>query len=212
MRRIARRSSMHWRRECRCRRASRATTSCGSTARRWISGGTRSASRTRAGGACGSASTRSRSHNGVVRLLLIGGSGFIGPHVANSLIRDGHDVTIFHRGRNAAPLGARVIVGDRRRLSDSARELRDSNVDVVIDLVLSSGAQARELMTVFHGAASRVVALSSADVYRACGVLHGSEPGGLQALPLTESSELRTKLQTYPAAQVQRLQQIFGWL
>ncbi len=147
-----------------------------------------------------------------MRLLLIRGSGFIGPHVANSLMRSGHDVTIFHRGRNEAPLGARVIVGDRRRLSDSARELRDASPDVVIDLVLSSGAQARELMTVFRGAASRVVALSSADVYRACGVLHGSEPGGLQALPLTESSALRTTLQTYPAVQIQRLQQIFGWL
>src|SRR5260370_14189475 len=67
-------------------------------------------------------------------------------------------------------------------------------------------------MTVFRGTVRRVAGLSSADVYRACGVLHGSEPGGLQALPLTESSELRTKLQTYPAPQLQRLQQIFGWL
>ena len=67
-------------------------------------------------------------------------------------------------------------------------------------------------MTVFRGTARRIVALSSADVYRACGVLHGSEPGGLQELPLTESSAVRTTLQTYPAAQIERLQHVFGWL
>ena len=67
-------------------------------------------------------------------------------------------------------------------------------------------------MTVFQGASSRVVALSSCDVYRACGVLHGSEPGPLEPLPLTESSALRTKLQTYPPERVRMLQQVFGWL
>jgi hypothetical protein len=50
------------------------------------------------------------------------------------------------------------------------------------------------------------------DVYRACGVTHRLEPGPLEPIPLTETSPLRTKLQTYPPAQVQMLQQIFGWL
>ena len=84
--------------------------------------------------------------------------------------------------------------------------------DVVIDLILSSGTQARELQRVFRGATNRVVALSSCDVYRACGVLHGSEPGPLEPVPLTELSALRTKLQTYPPEQIRMLQQVFGWL
>jgi nucleoside-diphosphate-sugar epimerase len=68
-------------------------------------------------------------------------------------------------------------------------------------------------MDVFRGYAGRVVALSSMDVYRACGVTHGLEEGPLEPLPLREeTSALRTKLQTYPPAQVQVLQQIFGWL
>jgi len=50
-------------------------------------------------------------------------------------------------------------------------------------------------------------------VYRACGVTHRLEEGPLESLPLREdTSALRTKLQTYPRAQVQMLQQIFGWL
>src|SRR5207244_8117320 len=91
-------------------------------------------------------------------------------------------------------------------------QLRALRPDVVVDVILSSGRQARELVDVFRGAASRVVALSSCDVYRACGVLHGSEPGPLEPVPLTEESPLRTKLQTYPPERIKMLQQVFAWL
>jgi nucleoside-diphosphate-sugar epimerase len=150
-----------------------------------------------------------------MRVLLIGGGGFIGPAVVRELQRFGHEVTVFHRGKTALAPHVREIIGDRRRLSDSAAELHALAPDVVIDLILSSDTRAHELMTLFSGARSttaRIVAISSMDVYRACGVTHGLEPGPLEPLPLTESSALRTNLQTYPAAQVNMLQQIFGWL
>jgi nucleoside-diphosphate-sugar epimerase len=148
-----------------------------------------------------------------MRVLVIGGTGFIGPHITRELIRRDHHVTVLHRGRTAVPPGAREIVGDRRRLTESADTLRTLASDVVVDVVLSSGRQARELMNVFRGHAGRVVALSSMDVYRACGITHRLEEGPLEPLPLREkTSALRTKLQTYPPAQVQALQQIFGWL
>jgi nucleoside-diphosphate-sugar epimerase len=119
----------------------------------------------------------------------------------------GHSVTIFHRGITRSDLPAGHILGDRRDLP----ALRPK-ADVVIDLILSSGAQAQALMQAFRGAAQRVVAAGSMDVYRACGILHGSESGPLDPVPLTENSPLRTKLQTYPPAQVKMLQQVFGWL
>jgi nucleoside-diphosphate-sugar epimerase len=146
-----------------------------------------------------------------MRILLIGGSGFIGPHVATALERQGHDVVVFHRGasKNTA---RREILGDRQRIGDYAAALRGAAPDVVVDLILSSGSQAHELMRLFRGATGRIVALSSCDVYRACGVLHGSEPGPLEPVPLTETSALRTTLQTYPPDRIKMLQQVFGWL
>jgi nucleoside-diphosphate-sugar epimerase len=148
-----------------------------------------------------------------MRVLVIGGTGFIGPHITRELIRRDHQVTVFHRRRTEVPPGVREIVGDRQRLAESADNVRSLAPDVVVDVVLSSGRQARELMNVFRGHARRVVALSSMDVYRACGVTHRLEEGPLESLPLREeSSALRTKLQTYPPAQVQMLQQVFGWL
>jgi nucleoside-diphosphate-sugar epimerase len=164
-----------------------------------------------------------------MRALLIGGTGFIGPHVARALQRLGHDVAVFHRSAAAQP-GATAsaptrsmeadgplaplthVAGDRRDLAASADQLHAFGADVVVDLILSSGRQARELMNVFRGHAQRVVALSSCDVYRACGVLHELEDGPLEPLPLTEASALRTTRHTYPPAQIRKLQHVFGWL
>lgn len=146
-----------------------------------------------------------------MRVLIIGGSGFIGPHIVTALEHGGHDVVVFHRLASSS-LAAQQVIGDRRHLHESAPQLRALGPDVVIDAILSSGRQARALMDVFRGVAARVVALSSCDVYRACGVLHGSEPGPLEPLPLTESSALRTRLQTYPPDRIAMLQQVFGWL
>ncbi len=142
-----------------------------------------------------------------MRVLVIGGTGFIGPHLVRRLADAGHSVSVLHRGNAPFDLPAREILGDRRDLAALRPE-----ADVVIDLILSSGAQARTLMDAFRGVARRIVAASSIDVYRACGVLHGSEEGPLEPTPLTEDSPLRTKLQTYPPQQIKFLQKIFGWV
>jgi nucleoside-diphosphate-sugar epimerase len=142
-----------------------------------------------------------------VRILVVGGTGFIGPHLVRQLAQSGHTVAIFHRGNTKVELPAEQILGDRRDLLDMRPK-----ADVVIDLILSSGAQAQALMAAFRGVAQRVVAASSMDVYRACGILHGSEEGPLEPVPLTEDSPLRTRLQTYPPAQIEMLRKIFGWI
>jgi nucleoside-diphosphate-sugar epimerase len=156
-----------------------------------------------------------------VRVLVLGGTGFLGPPAVAELLGRGHEVAVFHRGVSGAggadgaarlPAGVAEIFGDRKRLGESAAAIRRFAPDVAVDLILSSGAQARELMDVLRGVARRVVVASSLDVYRATGVLYGTEPGGLEPLPLTESSPLRTRLQTYPPAQIAMLQQTFGWL
>ena len=149
-----------------------------------------------------------------MRILVIGGTGFIGRFLVPRLLDAGHEVVVLHRPEGAAPpvAGVRSIRGDRRRLAESVSALRAFGPDVVVDLILSSGRQATALMHVFRGHAGRLVAVSSMDVYRATGVLQGSEDGPLEPLPLREDSALRTRRELYPPAQVRSLQQVFSWL
>jgi nucleoside-diphosphate-sugar epimerase len=148
-----------------------------------------------------------------MKILLIGGSGFIGLHTVTALEKSGHRITIFHRGKTSAPEGTEEILGDRQFLQDHQPEFRRQSFDVVVDFVLSSGRQAQQLMDAFRGIAGRVVALSSMDVYRAWGVFYNMEAGGLQELPLTEDSELRTSRNTYPPEVLKRLRtSLYPWV
>jgi len=147
-----------------------------------------------------------------MRILLIGGNGFIGKFVVAALKQQRHTLAVFHRGTTAAPTGVEEIRGDRQQLNASAQELKRFDPDMVIDLILSSGGQAEELMNVFRDATKRVLVLSSIDVYRAVGVSHGTESGPLQEVPLTEESELRRGLHPYPREGMQVMRKIFPWV
>lgn len=146
-----------------------------------------------------------------MKVLLIGGTGFIGPSTASYLQKSGHEVAVFHRGKTAAPHGAGEIVGDSHQLNDYRTEFERGGFDVVVDFILSSGRQAKELTRTFRGITRRIVAISSMDVYRAMGVIHGTEPGPLQKLPLTEDSELRTQQNTYSAEGMKRVKEVYPW-
>jgi nucleoside-diphosphate-sugar epimerase len=146
-----------------------------------------------------------------MRILLIGGNGFIGRFVVTALQQQGHSLALFHRGTTVAPTGIEQILGDRDRLNARAAELKRFAPDVVIDLVMSSGPQAEKLMTLVRGKVRRVVMLSSMDVYRAIGVSQGTEPGPLQDVPLTEESELRRGLYPYTPEQLKMMRKIFSW-
>jgi len=149
-----------------------------------------------------------------MRILLIGGNGFIGSPLMHELRGSGHEVAIFHRRANAGSVGAEVvrIQGDRNRLPDYRNQFQRFSPDVIIDLILSSEEQARQLMKTVREVARRVIAISSMDVYRAWGVLHGVEPGPLDPLPLTEDSPLRTVRRLYGPETLKMMQNTFSWV
>jgi len=147
-----------------------------------------------------------------VRILLIGGNGFIGTPLSRELVNAGHEVAVFHRNRDDWQPGVKHLHGDRNRLFEYLRELREFSPDVIIDMVLSSGEQARQLMAGAKELNARVVAVSSMDVYRAWGVMLGTEPGGLEPMPLTEDSLLRTATHSYPPELVEKMKSIFTWV
>jgi nucleoside-diphosphate-sugar epimerase len=148
-----------------------------------------------------------------MRILLIGGNGFIGSPLRRELSADGHSVAVLHRSaqRNADE-DVVTIPGDRNHLVESIDQIQRFSPQVIVDLILSSGEQATQLMSVARTAAQRVVAISSMDVYRAWGIMQQAESGALEPLPLTEDAPLRTNRRLYSPETLKMVQTIFSWL
>lgn len=138
-----------------------------------------------------------------MNVLIIGGTRFIGPHVVRHLVGDGgHRVTIFHRGQTEAedlPHGVRQVYGDRRDLPAFLDEFRELKPQVVLDMIAYNEEDALTVVRTFKGLAERVVALSSADVYRAYGYLLRLQTGPPDRIPLNEDAPLRDVLYPYRA-------------
>jgi 2'-hydroxyisoflavone reductase len=131
----------------------------------------------------------------MARLLVIGGTVFVGRHVVEEALRRGHEVTVFNRGLHGAELfGDRVerIVGDRR---EGMGELAGRSWDAVIDTCLFDPAHVAELDV------GTYVFVSTGGVYRDWPLKSGDE-----TLPLHETGDGYSALN---AASARRLDAVY---
>ncbi len=103
-----------------------------------------------------------------MRLLILGGTRFLGRHLVDAALARGHDVTIFTRGRSPVPWPGRVtaLMGDRDpRVAPGLAALEGRRFDAVVDC---SGYVPRVVEASARLLASRVaryVFVSSLSVY-----------------------------------------------
>ncbi len=142
-----------------------------------------------------------------MRVLIVGGTRFIGAHTARQLTDAGADITVFHRG-----ISENSILPNVRHICDPSagypilqfpEAVSATDWDVVIHMVMMGEADGRAVAA-FSGRAGRLVMISSGDVYRAYGRLTRYEPGEPDPVPLGEEAPLRGVLFPY-RAQVARL-------
>ncbi len=136
-----------------------------------------------------------------MRVLVIGGTKFIGPFVVQQLTVLGHDVTVYHRGVSEAalPEGVRHVRRPEASMPVCSfpAELISSPFDVVIHMIPMGEKDSRAAVDAFRDRVRRMVWLSSGDVYRAYGRFTGLEPGPVEEGLLREDSPLRSVLYPY---------------
>jgi len=136
-----------------------------------------------------------------MRVLIIGGTSFIGPHVVRSLVSGGHEVTVFHRGEHEAEVPSVVhhvhSASAAFPVLSFPPDLISWKPEVVLHMVAMGERDAEAAVRAFTGIAKRLVVPSSGDVYRAYGVLIGNETDSGPSELLREDSPLRKNLYPY---------------
>lgn len=134
-----------------------------------------------------------------MRILIIGGTSFVGRHIAQAAVDAGHDVTLFHRGRTGAGLfpQATHLTGDR---NEDLSALRDGEWAATVDVCAYLPRQVRALADALGGRGGHHLFISTASVYRT-----PVAPGFDESAPLAELADPETQeitAQTYGGLKV----------
>ena len=99
-----------------------------------------------------------------MKLLVLGGTVFLGRHVVESALARGHSVTLFNRGRHSPNLFPKVekLRGDR---DGDLSALSGRRFDAVIDTTTYTPRQARRIAEILDGRIEHYTFISSVSAY-----------------------------------------------
>jgi 2'-hydroxyisoflavone reductase len=122
-----------------------------------------------------------------LRILILGGTGFIGPHQVEYALRRGHQLTLFNRGRTNPELFPQVeqLRGDR---NNDLESLEGRRWDAVVDNSASLPRWVRQSAELLRDAAGQYLFVSSLSVYSDNSIIGIDEAGPVGTLedPTTE--------------------------
>jgi 2'-hydroxyisoflavone reductase len=126
-----------------------------------------------------------------LRILILGGTGFIGPHQVEYALSRGHTVTLFNRGQTNPGLFPNVekLIGDRNA-TDGYASLKGRTWDVVIDNPTQIPRWVKEAGAALKDSTQRYVFVSTLSTYKNRGPIGLtettgtlSEPASIDAVP-----------------------------
>jgi 2'-hydroxyisoflavone reductase len=119
-----------------------------------------------------------------LRILILGGTGFIGPHQVRYAVDRGHKVTVFNRGKTnpgSVPAGVERLEGDRNGKLDA---LKGKEWDAVIDNPSTLPRWVRDAATLLKDSAGQYMFISTLSVYK-----DNSKPGADESGALAELAD-----------------------
>ncbi|MEF2978821.1 NAD-dependent epimerase/dehydratase family protein [Subtercola sp. YIM 133946] len=133
-----------------------------------------------------------------MRLLVLGGTAWLGQHVVVAALRRGHYVAALARGESGSvPPGAEIVKSDRSR-PDAYAIVRTRDWDAVLDVSRQPG-QVRAAVAALHERSERFLFVSSGNVYADTSTPHQDESAELLA-PL--AGDVMESMETYGEAKV----------
>jgi nucleoside-diphosphate-sugar epimerase len=100
-----------------------------------------------------------------VHVLLVGGTGFLGGHVARALLAAGHRVTAIGRGLRQGAPGAETLALDRRDVAALRRALDNRRFDFTVDLAAYEASDVDALFQIRGLTLGPYVLISTGQVY-----------------------------------------------
>lgn len=103
-----------------------------------------------------------------MRILVMGGTRFIGVYLTQYLVEQGHEVVLFNRGNCPPPLeGVTQIHGDRTDAEQLRTQLKNESFDAIFDNNGRELNDTKPLVDLFADRISQFIYVSSAGVYAA---------------------------------------------
>jgi UDP-glucose 4-epimerase len=101
-----------------------------------------------------------------MRILIMGGTRFIGVYLTKILVEQGHEVVLFNRGNKPAPVeGVQQIHGDRKDAIQLKEKLSGEAFDAIFDNNGRELSDTQPLVEIFKDKVQHFVYMSSAGVY-----------------------------------------------
>ncbi|NES24678.1 MAG: NAD-dependent epimerase/dehydratase family protein, partial [Symploca sp. SIO3E6] len=101
-----------------------------------------------------------------MRILIMGGTRFIGVYLTKILVEQGHEVVLFNRGNKPAPVAeVKQIHGDRKDSAQLKEKLSSQEFDAIFDNNGRELSDTQPLVEIFKDRVEHFIYMSSAGVY-----------------------------------------------